>query len=218
MRALDDGIRVSEEPRRCCGPGIGRRTGPVRRATVLLVALAVVASGCGGDDPPAETGGLATTASATDAAEAPPTGPLDPLVAERIGDLELDVHAGAPKVFEVGAEDARDLGYGADRGPGAVVTLSLWPSEQRAKGYSRRFAELLVSDSGFEIRDDVRDVEGPRGPGVLLRLADEEGTEAAIWTSGRLAVVALADRPSLKTVLESAPFGLSGERDRGGSG
>jgi hypothetical protein len=184
----------------------------VSRAAALAAALAaLLLAACGSGGERIETGGLATTTSAATVAELPPPeGPLDELVADRIGALELGEELGSGTVRELGAEDARDLSYEGPGGRSAVVTISLWPSPQRAQAYARKVARVLASDQGFEVSAGPDPFAGRTGGGTLTLLSDGAGTEAGVWTAGRHAVDALADRDSLETLLERAPFGREG--------
>lgn len=183
--------------------------------TAVVAAFATLGLGaCGSDEAQTttETGGLATTTTETSAASElppPPSGPLDDLVAERIGELELEQHQGAGEVRESGAEDARDLLYlgPAPSYDGASISLALWPAPQRARAYARQFAKVLDEEQGFDRRGGSTPFDGGEGEGLVLRLSDGEGIEAAVWTTGSVFVAVLAGREQVKTVLESAPYG-----------
>ncbi len=173
----------------------------------LVPALGLTACG---DAQPIETGGLAsTTSTTTDAELPPPEGPLDQLVAERIGPLELDQHQGAAELRQSGAEDARNLSYVARDGSNAVVTLARFPSPGLARKYAAQYASVLISDQGFQAEGKPRPFRGAAGSGTLLKLDDGSGTAAAVWTTGPVFANALADGTTLETLLENAPFGES---------
>lgn len=175
---------------------------------LALVGATLLAAGCGGDSEPVEEGGLATTTTATGELDAPPPprGPLDELVVEALGSLELTEHLPAPEVREVGAADARTLTYSGE-GSSAVMTLASFPAPRRARAYAASYAEVLAADSDFEPRGEPRRFDGGEGAGIVAELDDGAGTRAVVWTSGPVFAAVLADRGAAATVLELAPYG-----------
>lgn len=170
----------------------------------MILLLAAATAGCG-EGERTEQGGLATTTSAA-VEPPPPTGPLDELVVERIGELELERHAGAPQVREVGAEDARDLTYSSEAGE-AVLTLARFPAPRRARAYARQFASVLRSDTDLRADGRPRALEGELGEGELVELDDRAGTVALVWSTGPVFVSVLADPEAAEAILAQAPYG-----------
>ncbi len=189
------------------GAPVRRRRAPFA-ATIAGMLGALLLAACGSDQP-TDTGGLASTTSTTIDAEPPPEGPLDRLVSQRIGPLELDRHEGAPEIRRIGAEDARNLDYVGDGGDSVSVTLARFPTPRLARGYAAQYASVLASDHGFEIKGKPEGFEGAAGSGKLIQLSNGKGIAAAVWTTGPVFAAALADPSTVATVLDDAPFGRS---------
>jgi hypothetical protein len=115
----------------------------------------------------------------------PPSGSLDDLIQEQVGDFTLQQIDTLPEAIDAGATDARQMVYASPDGVQVSHNLSAWSSPDVANQNLQGFVESWVNE-GFEVAEEfsVTSDDQQVGSGVAL-VGEIEGTqyELIFWTN-----------------------------------